>query len=855
MAGNLTRDEARERARLLKVESYSVELDLTEGDERFESITTVRFSCTDPGAASFIELAGAKLRSAVLNGADLDISAYDAETGRLPLPALAADNELRVDADCTYMRTGEGLHRFVDPVDQKVYLHSQFETADAHRMYACFDQPDLKATFELAALAPADWEVISNAAPDSVEDLEEHHGRHGTLRTAKRWHFPPTPVMSTYITALIAGPYTAVRDEHDGIPLGVFCRASLAEHLDAGNVLEVTKQGFDFFHRVFGLRYAFGKYDQIFVPEFNAGAMENAGAVTFLEDYIFRSRVTDAMVERRAETILHEMAHMWFGDLVTMRWWDDLWLNESFATYMSVLCQAEATRWGQASWTSFANVEKSWAYRQDQLPSTHPIAADIPDMQAVEVNFDGITYAKGAAVLKQLVAYVGLDNFLAGVRDYFGEHAWGNTELKDLLSALERTSGRDLSSWSKEWLETAWVNTLRPSFTVDPEGRFLNFEVLQEAPADYPTLRSHRVAIGLYSRDGGALVRVKRVELDVVGARTPVKELIGEVQPDLVLINDDDLTYAKIRLDERSLRTLVDGGIAAFTESLPRALCWSAAWDMTRDAEMATRDYVRLVAAGVHSISDITVLQTVLRQARLAAQQFADPAWRETGMAELSAALRGLIASAEPGSDHQLSYVNAFTAGATTPGDLAFVKAILDGTDVPAGLTVDADLRWTLIHALVSGGVYSAEDIAEELRRDPTATGERSAALCQASIPTAEAKADAWASITGGTLSGAVLRSTVVGFMDPHHVDLLQPYGERFFEEVGRIYKEWTFDTAQRFAIGCYPVLLIDPATVARTQDYISAEEPPHALRRLLLEGADSISRALRARAKDAAAG
>ncbi|MEU8265895.1 aminopeptidase N [Sphaerisporangium sp. NPDC049002] len=854
MAGNLTRDEARERARLLKVDSYAVELDLTEGDERFESITTVRFSCSEPGASTFIDLAEARVRKAVLNGAEIDVTAYDPEKGRLPLSGLWASNELQIDADCTYMRSGEGLHRFVDPVDQKIYLHSQFETADAHRMYACFDQPDLKASFELTTLVPSDWEVVSNAAPDSVEELEEHHGRHGTLQTAKRWHFPPTPVMSTYITALVAGPYAVVRDEHDGIPLGVFCRASLAEHLDADNVIEVTKQGFDFFHRVFGVRYPFGKYDQLFVPEFNAGAMENAGAVTLLEDYIFRSRVTDAVVERRAETILHEMAHMWFGDLVTMRWWDDLWLNESFATYMSVLCQSEATRWGQTAWTTFANVEKSWAYRQDQLPSTHPIAADIPDMQAVEVNFDGITYAKGAAVLKQLVAYVGLDNFLAGVRDYFGEHAWGNTELKDLLTALERTSGRDLSSWSKEWLETAWVNTLRPSFSVDPQGRFLNFEVLQEAPADYPTLRSHRVAIGLYSRVEGALVRVKRVELDVVGARTPVQELVGEVQPDLVLINDDDLTYAKIRLDERSLRTLVEGGIAGFTESLPRALCWSAAWDMTRDAEMATRDYVRLVTAGIHSVTDMTVLQTVIRQARHSAQQYADPAWRDTGLAELSAALRGLIASAEPGSDHQLAYVNAFTAGATSPGDLAFVQGILDGASVPEGLTVDADLRWTLIHALVSGGVFSADDIAAELRRDPTATGERSAALCQAAIPTAESKAQAWASITGGTLSGAVLRSTVVGFMDPNHVELLQPYGERFFEEVGRIYKSWTSDSAQRFATGCYPALLIDTSTVARTQDYISSSEPPHALRRLLLEGADSISRALRARAKDASA-
>ncbi|MFF4992261.1 aminopeptidase N [Streptosporangium saharense] len=854
MAGNLTRDEARERARLISVQSYVVELDLTEGDERFESITTVRFTGTRPGAETFIDLAGAKVRRAVLNGVELDVDAYDLETGRLPLPNLAEDNELRVDADCSYMRTGEGLHRFVDPVDDSVYLHSQFETADAHRMYACFDQPDLKAAFELTVLAPASWEVISNAAPDAVEELPEHSGRHGTLQAARRWHFPPTPVISTYITALCAGPYHKVTSEHDGIPLGLYCRASLAEHLDADNIFEVTRQGFDFFHRVFGIRYPFGKYDQLFVPEFNAGAMENAGCVTFLEDYVFRSRVTDAIIERRAETILHEMAHMWFGDLVTMRWWDDLWLNESFATYASVLCQAEATRWGQGSWTTFANVEKAWAYRQDQLPSTHPIAADIVDMHAVEVNFDGITYAKGASVLKQLVAYVGLDNFLAGVRDYFNEHAWGNTTLADLLGALERTSGRDLSSWSKEWLETSWVNTLRPSFTTDPEGRFLEFDVLQEAPADYPTLRSHRVAVGLYSLRDGALVRTRRVELDVVGARTAVTELVGEVQPDLILINDDDLTYAKVRLDGRSLQTLVDGGIARFTESLPRALCWSAAWDMTRDAEMSTRDYVALVNSGIESIKDITVAQTVLRQARLAVQQYADPAWRQEGLASLAARLRSLVASAEPGSDHQLAYVNALSAVASAEEDLAFLKGLLDGSATLEGLTVDADLRWTLVQALVSAGVLGEEDIAQELLRDATATGERSAALARAAIPTPEGKAAAWAAITEGRLSGALLRSTLMGFMDPRHPDLLAPYAERYFDEVGDIWKSWTSDSAQNFANGCYPVLAISPETVARTQDLISESQPPQALRRLLLEGADGISRALRAQAKDASA-
>jgi aminopeptidase N len=856
VAGNLTRDEARERARLLTVQSYAVELDLTEGDERYESVTTVSFTVAEPGTGTFIDLAGAHVRMATLNGVDLDPATYDAERGRLPLPGdhIAADavNELRVDADCTYMRTGEGLHRFVDPVDQRVYLHSQFETADAHRMYACFDQPDLKAAFELTVLAPSDWQVVSNAAADTVDELPEQAGRHGVVQAAKRWHFPPTPVMSTYITALVAGPYHVVRDEHDGIPLGIYCRASLAEHLDADNILEVTRQGFDFFHRVFGVRYPFGKYDQLFVPEFNAGAMENAGAVTFLEDYIFRSRVTDALVERRAETILHEMAHMWFGDLVTMRWWDDLWLNESFATYMSVLCQSEATRWGQGAWTTFANVEKAWAYRQDQLPSTHPIAADIVDIEAVKVNFDGITYAKGASVLKQLVAYVGLDNFLAGVRDYFGQHAWGNTELKDLLSALERTSGRDLSSWSKEWLETSWVNTLRPSFEVDSEGRFTSFDVLQEAPAEYPTLRSHRVAIGLYDLTDGVLSRTKRVELDIVGARTSVPALVGEARPDLVLVNDDDLTYAKIRLDDRSLRTVVDGGIAAFGESLPRALCWSAAWDMTRDAEMRARDYVRLVISNIHSVRDLTVVQSVLRQARQTTQQYADPAWRAEGLALLAGRLRELIAAAEPGSDHQLAYVNAFSGVATSADDLAFLRAILDGTEVPEGLTVDADLRWTLLHGLVSGGVFGEAEIAAELERDATATGERSAALCRASIPTEEAKAAAWSSIVGGGLSGAVLRSTILGFVDPHHVDLLRPYRERYFAEVGRIWKSWTSDMAQNFAIGCFPALLISAETVAATHDHIASAQPPHALRRLLVEGADGIERALRARARDA---
>ncbi|MFE1165998.1 aminopeptidase N [Nocardiopsis sp. NPDC058789] len=844
MAGNLTRDEAKERARILGVESYAVELDLTTGAETFRSSTVVRFSSTEPGARTFVDLAAPRVHSAVLNGRALDVAElFDGE--RLTLPDLAAENELTVVADAAYMRTGEGLHRFVDPVDDSVYLYSQFETADAHRMFTCFDQPDLKSTFELTVFAPPSWEVVSNSAPD-VE-------REAAGEERVRWHFPATEVMSTYITALIAGPYHVVRDEHDGIPLGLYCRASLAEHLDSEALFEVTKQGFDFFHGLFDLRYPFGKYDQLFVPEFNAGAMENAGAVTFLEDYVFRSRVTDARYERRAETILHEMAHMWFGDLVTMRWWDDLWLNESFATYASVYCQVNATQWSDA-WTTFANVEKAWALRQDQLPSTHPIAADMVDIQAVEVNFDGITYAKGASVLKQLAAYVGVDAFFAGVRAYFKENAFGNTELSDLLKHLESASGRDLSAWSKEWLETTGVNTMRPEFEVDADGNFASFAVLQEAASDHPTLRSHRLAVGLYDRTDEGIVRRERVELDVSGARTEVPELVGRARPDLVLINDDDLTFTKIRLDERSLRTLVEGA-GEIRESLPRALAFSAAWDMTRDGEMAARDYVALVASGISGVNDVTVAQTLLRQASGALFNYADPAWRPVGFELLADRLSELLSAAEPGGDLQLAYVNALADAAVTDAHLSLLRGLLDGAITVDGLEVDTDLRWTLLRRLVAAGKAGEAEIAAELEADPTATGQRNAAGARAAIPTAEAKETAWERIVGGDLANAEFRATLLGFTEPRQAELYRPYLERYFAQLAPAWEKWTGEFAQTFAEVVYPSQLVEEATLERTDAYIADNSPAPALHRLLIEGRAGVERALRARATDVAAG
>jgi aminopeptidase N len=837
VSANLTREEARARAALIKVASYQVNLDLTGDDTTFSAVSVIRFRCGTPGAATFIDLTAPAVRWITLNDEPVSRAAFNGD--RIALTGLAADNELRVEADCAYSRSGEGLHRFADPADGRVYLYSDLETFDAHRVYACFDQPDMKATFEFAVTAPAEWQVISNMAADSVE----------AAGSAKRWRFPSTPPMSTYYSAVAAGPYHVVRDEHDGIPLGIFCRQSLAEYLDPEEIFTVTRQGFDFYHSAFGIKYPFGKYDQLFVPEFKEGAMENAGCVTFLEDYIFRSRVTDFAREARGETILHEMAHMWFGDLVTMRWWDDLWLNESFATWAGTLAQSEATRW-TAAWTTFAQLYKAWAYRQDQLPTTHPIAADIPDIHAVEVNFDGITYAKGASVLKQLVAYVGRENFLAGVRKYFAAHAWGNATLADLLAALEDTSGRDLTSWSHEWLETAGVNTLRPSYEVDADGNFTEFAIIQEAAETHPVLRSHRIAIGLYSRTDGGITRAARFEVDVTGERTVLPELTGVARPDLVLVNDEDLSYAKIRLDPHSLSTLVTS-IGSFTDSLSAALCWSAAWDMCRDGEMAARDYVRLVMSGVSSISDISVVQTLLRQTSAAVRNFTDPAWRPEGLALMASSLRSLLEAAEPGSDTQLAYMRSFTGVALSGDDLALLSGLLDGTVVLDGLSMDTDLRWTLLCRLVSRGVLGADSIDAELARDATDAGERNAATCTAAIPAVEAKRTAWDLLARGDLTIATFRAVLTGFADPDQPELTEAYQHEYFGAVGKVWRDWSSAIAQDFVSGLYTVCPLATETVEATDAYIAAAEPPAALCRLLNEGRDDVLRALRCQARD----
>ncbi|MER0445630.1 aminopeptidase N [Streptomyces sp. Edi4] len=850
---NLTREEAQRRAALLTVDSYTIELDLSGAQEggTYSSVATVRFECAEAGAETFIDLVAPTVREVVLNGTALDAAAAFADS-RITLTGLAAGaNELRVVADCAYTNTGEGLHRFVDPVDQQAYLYTQFEVPDARRVFASFEQPDLKASFQFTVKAPSGWTVISNSpTPEPKDDV---------------WVFEPTPRISSYITALIAGPYHSVHSsyEKDGqsVPLGIYCRPSLAEFLDADEIFAVTRQGFDWFQEKFDYAYPFAKYDQLFVPEFNAGAMENAGAVTIRDQYVFRSKVTDAAYEVRAETILHELAHMWFGDLVTMEWWNDLWLNESFATYTSIACQAHApgSRWPH-SWTTFANTMKTWAYRQDQLPSTHPIMADISDLDDVLVNFDGITYAKGASVLKQLVAYVGMDEFFQGVQAYFKAHAFGNTRLSDLLGALEKTSGRDLKTWSKAWLETAGINVLRPEITVDESGVITSFAVRQEAPAlpagakGEPTLRPHRIAIGFYALDeAGKLVRTDRVELDIDGELTAVDALVGKARPAVVLLNDDDLSYAKVRLDEESLRVVTEH-LGDFAESLPRALCWASAWDMTRDGELPTRDYLALVLSGVTKESDIGVVQSLHRQVKLALDLYAAPEWRDAGLTQWTEATLAHLRTAEPGSDHQLAWARAFAATARTPQQIDLLQDLLTGAQVIEGLVVDTELRWAFVERLAATGVFDEPDIAAELERDRTAAGERHAATARAARPTPEAKAEAWASVVeGDALPNAVQEAVIGGFVQTDQRELLAPYAPKFFDAVKGVWETRSHEIAQQIAVGLYPSLLVSQETLDATDAWLAKAEPNASLRRLISESRAGVERALRARAADAA--
>ncbi|NYJ00457.1 aminopeptidase N [Nocardioides thalensis] len=851
---NLTRDEATARAALIDVTSYTVDLDLTlaeqDGVETFGSTTTIAFTCREPAAETFADLVDATVHEVTLNGVALDPAEVYADS-RLTLTGLQADNTLVVRADCTYSHTGEGLHHFVDPADGRVYLYSQFEVPDARRVFTTFEQPDLKAPFTFNVTAPAHWKVVSNSpTPEPVP------GDSGFAT----WHFAPTKPMSTYITAIVAGDYYEVQDVYEGahgvIPIGHFSRQSLKDQLDAEReeLVSLTRQSFEFFEREFGFPYPFGKYDQLYVPEYNMAGMENAGTVTIRDEYLPRSRQPRSFYEFRCSVITHEMAHMWFGDLVTMKWWDDLWLNESFAEWACYWAQVEATPYKEA-WTGFTNARKQTGYRADALPSTHPIATDMVDLHAVEVNFDMITYAKGASVLKQLVAWVGLQPFLAGLRQYFQDHAYANTEFTDLLSALEKSSGRELSGWAQEWLQTAGTNTLAPAFEVGADGAYTSFAVTQSAPADHPTLRRHRLGIGLYNTNAeGRLVRDDYVEVDVEGERTEIAELVGKTQPDLLLLNDGDLTFAKIRLDPASLATAV-AGLSTMDDSLARALIWGAAWDMTRDAEMRATDFVELVLGNIGAETDSWGVSRIPVYAAQAVTVYSAPAGRAALAGQWERGLRKLLENAEPGTDHQLTFARSYAAAAHSDDAAADLEALLDGTLSFEGLSVDSELRWALVNNLARLGRADDARIDAELERDNTITGKEHAAAARAAMPTAAAKDRAWQqAMLDPSTPNETARSVVNSFMRAGQEEVLAPYVDRYLADTAGAIDRLGFHRASVALEFIFPRVLATEETLAKVDDWLenhSAGVDPGALR-YVREGRADIARSLAAQAKDA---
>lgn len=834
---NLTRTEAEERARLISVHSYEVDLKLTADSKTFSSKTRVQFSATK-GAHSFIDASAEEIHLIELNGEILPTSHF--ENHRIQLPNLDTDNSLVIEGTFAFTNSGEGLHRFVDPVDGETYLYSQFEVPDSRRVFAVFEQPDLKATFTFNVSAPNHWTVTSNSlTPEQVEIGDGF----------AQWKFPPSAKISSYITAIIAGPYVSWTDKlisSDGreIPLGVFCRKSLEQYMDADYIFEKTKQGFEFYENLFDYPYPFSKYDQLFVPEFNAGAMENAGAVTFVENYVFRSKVTDATRERRVVTILHELAHMWFGDLVTMRWWNDLWLNESFAEYASTLATVEATEWS-GGWTTFSSLEKNWAYRQDQLPSTHPIVAEIRDLEDVQVNFDGITYAKGASVLKQLVAYVGKEQFFAGIANYFKKHQFGNTVLTDLLAELESTSGRDLTQWSKLWLETAGVNTLSSELSMNELGEIESFEIRQSATEEHPTIRPHRLGIGMYSGEH-KITREDYFELDISEPTTQISELSGKKHPGLILVNDEDLAYAKVRLD-RASREFAISRLSDFEDPLARSVIWTSIWDSARDAEIKISEFIDLVLNNIQSETESTTLLTLIRQLNTSVTLYLPANLREKTSSAAAQRFIDLSTEVASGSDLQFQLVKG-AATLATGDQVSWLKGLLDGSIQLPGLQMDTDLRWEILAGLATLGELSVDSLDLELQRDNTASGQKAHALAKAAIPDEKNKAQVWEELVEqDNMSNSILESASRGFTRVSDAEVLAPYVDKYLKSAERIWEEKSFSIAEYLLLNLYPIELANQELRDKTAELMtkqSIQDKP-ALRRILIEHLANLDRAL----------
>ena len=839
----LTRSEAEARARLLDVHRYEIDLDFgraLENAESFGSVTTIRFTAREAGD-TFVEVRPLALHRATLDGQELDPDTL--AEGRLPLPGLRpGPHELRVSAEMPYSRTGEGMHRFTDPEDGLTYLYSMCCMTEGPAVFAAFDQPDLKAVFDLAVTAPRDWTVLGNGL--ATRQLTAQ-------REPARWHFSSTPPISTYLMAVAAGPYHSVRTEHAGLPFGIHVRRSLAEHLDrdAEEILGITTRCFDRYHEIFAEPYPFDSYDQAFVPEFNAGAMENPGLVTLRDEYVFRSAVTRTEREVRGVVIAHEMAHMWFGDLVTLRWWDDIWLNESFAEYMGYQVLSEATEY--EPWTEFAGSRKAWGYDADQRPSTHPVAPDpkdVPDTASAWLNFDGISYAKGASALRQLVTWLGEETFLAGINAHFARHRFGNATLADFIDSMARVSGRPVHAWADAWLRTSGPDTLTPTVTEEP-GEGWRLELRHEGG------RPHRLRLGAYDlaagtgRDAARPVPRAATEVELGADQAQAAFTFPGRRPDLLVVNDGDLSYAKVRLDARSWEAAQEV-LSALPDPLTRSVVWNAARDMVRDAELDPRSYLAAARRHLPAEPALALLGSVLGFARTQiADRYLGPEARQEALETLTRLAGELLARATDPADAGCRLLAARTLidAATEPGTL---RSWLEAGTVPGGPALDPELRWRLLHRLAVLGATDEAEIKAEAARDPSAAGEEGAARCRAALPDPRVKEAAWAAMfdPADRLSNYLFTATAEGFWQPEQRELLTPWVPRFYRDATELAARRGHALAQAAARYAFPRGVTEPETLRLGEECLAGEGLTPALRRGLTDQLDDLRRALRVR-------
>lgn len=831
----LTQGEAEGRSTRVSNVSYELSLDLHPGAQRYRGQVTIRFDHSGTGDL-FLDYRGATIRTLEVNGQRIGSPRWNGYRLWLPGSTLGSRNVVRVDYENDYDHEGDGFHQFFDPEDGQEYLYTNFEPYESHRLFPQFDQPDIKATYRLTVVAPEGWELIHNTAPESVSPADE--GR-------RRWIFQPTKRFSTYLFALIAGPYHVVRDRHGEVDLGLFCRKSLARYLDAAEIFEVSKQGLDFYSEFFAVPYPFGKYDQVFVPEFNSGAMENVAAVTHNEFMVFRDPPTINQRRARAKVILHEMAHMWFGNLVTMRWWNDLWLNESFATYMSYLCMEQATNF-DSGWLDFASSIKNWAYRQDQLVTTHPIAGQVEDTDQTFLNFDGITYGKGASVLKQLVAAVGLEGFREGMREYFRRHAYGNATLADFLAAIEHGAGVSLGEWAHLWLETSSLNTIAAHWEVDGD-RIAGLALEQTAPPEHPYLRPHRLDVGL-AREEETGLRITVLPATITGQRADITEAAGLPRPDFVFPNYGDHGYCKVAIDEASLRYIL-AHIDRVTDTLLRLQLWSSLWNMVRDQQLSSLRYLELVRAKAPAEHHPELVESVTANALAALGRYVPEHLIEAEAHRFFEAARRALESAPPG-DLQKIWARALIGAAATTVDVGELGRLADGEVVIPGLEIDQEMRWAIATKHRAYGLDgSAERIASEAARDPSDRGVRARLRAETSTPDPAVKERAWDKFLGeGYGSLHLTAAAMSGFNWRHQGSMLVPYVEKFFDVVPRVFAERDKEFATEFFRNLAPSYRVEPAVVERAKSLLAGSDGAVLLVRTLREFIDDMERALRCR-------